>query len=237
MKSRNHHIRGILTALTLAATLTLSVAPVFSSGRRQPKAAKTAKTDSRSDNLLSILGPTEVSADRMWAFVASVNPDFSPDIARAFYDIGRRYGIRGDVALCQAVIETGWFRFSGGTAVTPDQHNYCGLGVTSLGVKGHAFESVEEGVTAHMQHLYAYATRLPLPKGERVVDPRFTLVRRGVASSWTDLNRRWAANDHYGESIMALFERLLNDDPPVAPASAEGEPTVLELGIPDEYIQ
>ncbi len=89
-----------------------------------------------------------------------------------------------------------------------------------------------------MQHLYAYATPPAAPERvSAVVDPRFTLVRRGVASSWTDLNRRWAANDHYGESIMALFERLLNDDPPVAPASAEGEPTVLELGIPDEYIQ
>lgn len=207
----------------VAALLLLPASAAFADKPTQPDAEIAAK-----EEVLSIFGPTEVSADRMWAFVAAVNPDFSPTIARAFYDIGRRYGIRGDVALCQAVIETGWFRFTGGTAVTPDQHNYCGLGVTKLGMKGHAFDSIEEGVTAQIQHLYAYACHSPLPKGERIVDPRFKLVRRGVASTWLDLNRRWAANDHYGESIIALFGRLLADDPPTE--------SILELGIPDEYV-
>lgn len=184
------------------------------------------------DFALPILGPTEVSPDRMWAFVAAVNPDFPPAIAHAYYEIGRRYGIRGDVALCQSIIETGWFLFTGGTAVTPDQHNYCGLGVTQRGVKGHIFDTIEDGVTAQMQHLYAYATRLALPRGERVIDPRFSLVSRGVAPTWQSLNRRWAANDRYGESILALFRRLLDDDPPtVAEAVLE-----MEIGIPDSMI-
>ncbi len=181
------------------------------------------------DFALPILGPTEVTPDRMWAFVASVNPDFPPAIAHAFYEVGRRYGIRGDVALCQSIIETGWFLFTGGTAVTPDQHNYCGLGVTQRGVKGHIFDTIEDGVTAQMQHLYAYATRSTLPRGERIIDPRFSLVSRGVAPTWQALNRRWAANDHYGESILALFRRLLDDDPP-SRAEAELE---MEIGIPD----
>jgi len=186
------------------------------------------------DDMLTIIGPTEVSADRMWAFVAAVNPDFPPSIARAYYEIGRRYGIRGDVALCQSIIETGWFRFTGGTAVTSDQHNYCGLGVTRLGVKGHSFGNIEEGVTAQMQHLYAYASTRPLPKGEKIVDPRFSLVSRGVARSWTDLNRRWAANDRYGESILAIFRRLLADDPPTR-AELNDSVQVLEIGIPDHF--
>lgn len=231
---------GIVTAVSLtAATLIGSVAPACAATR--PTAP--AENDSQAGNeapaidVLSILGPTEVSADRMWAFVAAINPDFPIQIAQAFYDVGRRYGIRGDVALCQAVIETGWFRFTGGTAVTPDQHNYCGLGVTSKGMKGHSFSTVEEGVTAHIQHLYAYATRQPLPGGEAVIDPRFSLVKRGVAANWTDLNRRWAANDHYGENILSLFNRMLNDNPPAKGWMAGGhvEVPVIELGIPDEY--
>lgn len=219
------------SAIILLAAALLALPSASAAGRR--RGAEKAATEAEAQAVISILGPTEVSADRMWAFVAAVNPDFRPEIARAFYDIGRRYGIRGDVALCQAVIETGWFRFQGGTAVTPDQHNYCGLGVTRLGMKGHSFASVEEGVTAHIQHLFAYASRKPLPKGERMVDPRFKLVSRGVATRWTDLNLRWAANSRYGESILALFERLLNDDPPIdAPDEA-----ILELGIPDDIFE
>ncbi len=231
-------LKGITTTIALTA-FTLSGVKTAHGATDSPLGPETTATEPPVSELLSILGPTEVSADRMWAFVAAVNPDFSPSIARAFYEIGRRYGIRGDVALCQAVIETGWFRFTGGTAVTPDQHNYCGLGVTKLGIKGHEFATVEAGVTAHIQHLYAYATRQPLPEGETIVDPRFSLVSRGVASNWTDLNRRWAANDHYGESIIALFGRMLNDDPPAKGWVVGGqvEVPVLELGIPDEYIE
>lgn len=158
---------------------------------------------------LTILGDSRVSVEAMWTFVAEVNPDFDPAIAEAYYRIGERYGIRGDVALCQAVIETGWFTFSGGTAVTPDQHNYCGLGVTRLGLRGHSFADIEEGITAQMQHLYAYATNSPLPKGERRIDPRFQYVKRATAPRWADLDNRWAASSTYGASILKLYAQLL----------------------------
>lgn len=159
---------------------------------------------------ISILGTPEISPDVMAAFVASRNPDFDPAIARAFHEVGRRYGIRGDIALCQSIIETGWFRFADGTAVKPEQHNYCGLGVTTRGVTGHSFESIEKGVTAQIQHLYAYATSKPLPSGEKLIDPRFKLVSRGIAPTWRDLNRRWAMNDRYSQSIMNLFQQLIS---------------------------
>lgn len=197
--------------------------------------AARAMTVVKVDEMLTIFGPTEVSPERMWAFVAAVNPDFSLDIARAYYEIGRRYGIRGDVALCQSILETGWFRFTGGTAVRPEQHNYCGLGVTRLGVRGHKFRNIEEGVTAHLQHLYAYASRHSLPEGEKMVDPRFKLVKRGVATSWTDLNNRWAANRRYGQDILAIFQRLMADNPP-RPEEPADSTSILELGIPDHLI-
>lgn len=160
---------------------------------------------------LSVCGESMVGVDALTRFVRSHNPDFDRRIAEAFVEVGRRYGIRGDVALCQSIVETGWFLFEGGTAVTPDQHNYCGLGVLKRGMKGHSFASIEEGVTAQIQHLYAYVTKKPLPRGERIVDPRFKLVRRGVASTWHDLSGRWAANSRYGEQILSLYGRLLGE--------------------------
>lgn len=155
-----------------------------------------------------ILGRSELSAERMYQFVKQRNKAFTLDIAETFIRVAERYGIRGDIALCQAILETGWFKFSDGTAVTPDQHNYCGLGVTQLGLKGHEFASVEEGVTAQIQHLYAYACIHTLPEGEKLIDPRFHRVKRGIAPSWERLNGKWAANDHYAKRILDIYRQM-----------------------------
>src|SRR5690606_2973811 len=140
----------------------------------------------------------------------SKNPDAKDieEIAKQFIDVGEKYGIRGDIAFCQSIIETGWFKFDGGTAVTPDQHNYCGLGVTSKGMKGHSFVTVKEGVTAQIQHLFAYACKDAIPNGEFIVDPRFKYVTRGVAPHWEDLSNRWAMNANYGVHILSIYQQL-----------------------------
>lgn len=155
-----------------------------------------------------IMGEPVFDAERLYNFVAHHNPGFDRTIAKAYIEVGRRYGIRGDIALCQSILETGWFMFADGTSVTPSQHNYCGLGVLSRGQRGHSFKSVEEGVTAQIQHLFAYACASPLPDGETLIDPRFKLVSRGVAPTWSELSGRWAANDRYARSIMKLFVEL-----------------------------
>lgn len=176
-----------------------------------------------------IAGSHSVDASTLAAFVQRHNPEFDPAIAHAFINVGERYGIRGDIALCQAIIETGWFRFDKGTAVTPDMHNYCGLGVTSLGAAGCCFESIEEGVAAMLQHLYAYCCTDPLPPGEEVLDPRFGMVTRGCATTWEDLSGRWAMNPAYGANIMALYARVAGTDSPVTRVE------VIEVDIPDEF--
>ena len=155
-----------------------------------------------------ITGLPEVEPEHMYAYVLRHNPDFDRRIAEAFYNVGQRYGIRGDIALCQAIIETGWFRFDNGTAVQPESHNYCGLGVTRRGSPGCSFLSIEDGVTAMVQHLFAYCCTSPLPEGESVLDPRFNFVNRGCAPTWEHLSGRWAMNPTYGSEILRLFSDL-----------------------------
>jgi len=174
----------------------------------------------------AIMGESEISADVMAAFVIERNPAFDPAIAHAFVEIGRRYGIRGDIALCQAILETGWFKFADGTAVKPEQHNYCGLGVTRRGLEGASFESVEQGVAAMMQHLYAYSCKRPLPENETLVDPRFKMVTRGSAPTWEALSNRWAANPNYGASILDIYRRMSKCRVP--------EVEIIEVSIPDD---
>jgi N-acetylmuramoyl-L-alanine amidase len=72
-----------------------------------------------------IAGQSNVSAEKMAAFVKSVNPNIQDidEIAKQFVEVGNKYGIRGDAAFCQSIIETGYFKFDGGTAVTPEQRS------------------------------------------------------------------------------------------------------------------
>ncbi len=146
---------------------------------------------------------------------------YPENIAELYIEIGDKYGIRGDLAFAQALKETGYFQFYG--IVKPFQNNFCGLGATGVentgeellngvdpnravyipGVHGIAFGSVADGVEAHIQHLYAYASAEDLPDGYELVDPRFKYVKRGIAPLWTGLNGRWAVpGNGYGESII-----------------------------------
>lgn len=155
----------------------------------------------------TIEGKSELNADELTTYIKRHNPDFDPAIAKAYIKIGKKYGIRGDIALCQAILETGWFKYAG-SAVRPEHYNYCGLGVVTNGKKGSCFKSVEDGVRAHIQHLYAYCCTKELPRHEKLIDPRFSHVKRGCAPTWSKLSGRWAMNPNYGRQILDLHKRI-----------------------------
>lgn len=186
-----------------------------------------------------IMGQRIASTEQMIAFARNVNPAFRSEIAFAYARLGVRYGVKGDVAFCQAIYETNWFRFGGN--VQAGQNNFAGLGSTGGGVAGASFASFEEGVTAHIQHLYAYATTRNLPAGEQIVDPRYAYVKKGSAPYWEDLAGRWAvpgydrskypsleaalrARDSYGQRILELHQQLVNF-PVLVPPDEEEPPT------------
>lgn len=189
-------------------------------------------------------------------FVKQNNPDFDENIAKAFYEIAPVYGVDPSHAVCQSILETGWFKFKG-SSVSPEQHNYCGLGATGGGVAGAKFDTIEAGVEAQCQHLFAYGCKDPLPAGRKLYDPRFNLVTRGIATIWEELAGRWAAaytdpryssiyeaslnNATYGQLILALqkqFETFKWTAPvePAAPPEVEtelpSEPNEAEPSVP-----
>ena len=157
----------------------------------------------------TILGDITGTMEKINAAILAKNPNYNPSITTAFFSISAIYGIRGDVALCQSILETGWFLYTGGTAVTPGQHNYCGLGVTQIGLKGNSFPSIAAGVEAQMQHLYAYATNKSIPVGRKLYDPRFNLVSRGSATTWKQLEGKWcASNSDYAKKIFDIYNQI-----------------------------
>ena len=129
-------------------------------------------------------------------------------LVQIYYFEADREGIRPDIALCQAIKETGTWGYGGD--VIPEQNNYCGLGTTGGGVKGAFFETPQLGARAHIQHLLAYTSKRP-PKVE-IVDPRYDLIKKfrpqifGKLTKWTELNGVWAVpGNHYGEDILTLW--------------------------------
>ncbi|WP_404350720.1 N-acetylmuramoyl-L-alanine amidase [Sutcliffiella horikoshii] len=158
---------------------------------------------------LSIEGKSVLKAEELDTFVKTINPK-APMLGEYYIELGEAYNIRGDVAFAQAIHETNYFRFTG--IVKPDQNNYAGIGATGGEVRGAKFTTPEEGVLAHIQHLYAYANRKPLPPTYPKVDPRFDLVTRGIAPGWVDLNGRWAVpGTQYGQLILKIYEKILEE--------------------------
>lgn len=169
---------------------------------------------------VTILGAAEASEAQMAAFIRRRNPQPKlgcsvEEIVHFYYEEAGREGVRADIALCQALKETGFFAYGGD--VVPEQNNYCGLGATGNKVKGAYFKTPQEGVRAHIQHLLAYATteRPSAP----LVDPRYDLVRiyrpdiYGNIRNWTGLNGVWAVpGTSYGQDILLLHREATTPD-------------------------
>ena len=172
-----------------------------------------------------IMGASVLTAERLAAYLLSKNaaPKINCsalELARFFIDEGNIEGVRGDIAFCQSIQETGWFKYGG--QVLPEQNNYAGIGATNnSGVgKGAWFDSPQIGVRAQIQHLKAYASKEPLKQA--CVDPRFSFVTRGAAPNWEDLNGRWAVpGTVYGQSILELYESALKFTAKEMPSAAQ----------------
>lgn len=156
---------------------------------------------------LSIQGNAAMKAEELDAFLKTINQN-APLLGKYYIELGAAYNIRGDVAYAQAIHETNYFRFTGD--VKADQNNYAGIGATGGKVRGAVFATPEEGVLAHIQHLFAYASKDPLTATYPKVDPRFDLVTRGIAPGWLDLNGRWAVpGNQYGQLILKIYSKML----------------------------
>ncbi len=172
----------------------------------------------------AIMGNSVATAEQLNGHLLSVNPRATGylHLAQIFIDEGAKEGVRGDGAFCQALIETGYFKFGGD--VQPGQHNYAGLGATG-GVPGLTFADDRTGIRAQIQHLKAYATAEPL--AQACVDPRYKHVSKGCAPSFERLAGKWAvpgfsgypdlaaaraAKDTYGDHIAQLLSKIVKAD-------------------------
>ena len=167
-----------------------------------------------------IMGIASATVEQMISYIKKKDPDVVQsviDMIPLYLSEGEAEGVRGDIAFAQSCLETGNFGFSG-SAVTLDQNNFCGMGVTSNGMKGNSFDTPQLGIRAQVQHLKAYASTDALENA--CVDPRFKYVARGCAGYVEWLGQKenpqgygWATGAGYGEKILAILNGILACDP------------------------
>lgn len=183
----------------------------------------------------AIMGKAQATAQQMALFCRSKNstPQLTScsleQLAEMFIEEGEAEGVRGDVAFAQSLHETGYFKFGG--IVLPTQNNYAGIGALNGNATGQAasFPDPRTGVRAQIQHLKAYASTEALVN--ECVDPRFSLVARGVAPyvEWLGAadnpqGRGWAVpGAGYGANIVKLLGQIMDQETPQAPAEPEND--------------
>lgn len=183
----------------------------------------------------AIMGEAQATAQQMALFCRSKNstPQLTScsleQLAEMFIEEGKAEGVRGDVAFAQSLHETGYFKFGG--IVLPTQNNYAGIGALNGNATGQAasFPDPRTGVRAQIQHLKAYASTEALVN--ECVDPRFSLVARGVAPyvEWLGAadnpqGRGWAVpGAGYGANIVKLLGQIMAQETPQAPAEPEND--------------
>ena len=179
-------------------------------------AVKAAMGGSTVKGYTTITGTAKATVGQMRAYIKAKNskvPNSVLDMIPLYLSEGAAEGIRGDVAFAQSCLETGNFGFAG-SAVTLDQNNFCGMGVTSNGIKGNSFDTPQLGIRAQIQHLKAYANADPLKNP--CIDPRFKYVARGSAAYVEWLGQKenpngkgWASGAGYGEKILTILKAIL----------------------------
>lgn len=179
-------------------------------------AVKAAMGGSTVKGYTTITGTTKATVGQMRAYIKAKNskvPNSVLDMIPLYLSEGAAEGIRGDVAFAQSCLETGNFGFAG-SAVTLDQNNFCGMGVTANGMKGNSFDTPQLGIRAQIQHLKAYANTDPLKNP--CIDPRFKYVARGSAAYVEWLGQKenpngkgWASGAGYGEKILTILKAIL----------------------------
>jgi hypothetical protein len=149
-------------------------------------------------------------------------------LAQIFINVGRREGVRGDIAFVQAMLETGWLSF-GGSQVPPDAYNYAGIyafnGRRHLrscqrgdGHPSRCMGSPEHGVLMQMQLLRSYADPNTRHMHGRLITA--PADRIGAAPLWEDFGGQtcpchkliWASANDYGTRIVARYRQALADN-------------------------
>lgn len=162
---------------------------------------------------ISIISDTDVTEKQAakWAKSKGATDTFV-DLAELYFKYAEDCGdVNPAIAYVQAAKETGYGKFGG--VIDESYHNPCGLKTSSGGgdydASAHQkFNTWDEGVQAHLDHLALYAGAKGYPKSD-TYDPRHFATIKGNAKTVNSLSGNWAPSSTYGEEVNKLYRDLL----------------------------
>lgn len=142
----------------------------------------------RPNGRVSVFGPALCSAERMRAYAVRRNPG-APDVAAYYRELGERYGIRGDIAFCQAMLDTQvWTKDPQGPPWKPFAH-----AIWSAADPAWTEEELRRRTELHMKRLFDLAA-----------------AREESVFCWEDLNGKWALPGYkYAQDILAIWKNMM----------------------------
>ncbi|MGL5414481.1 MAG: SH3 domain-containing protein [Clostridium sp.] len=172
----------------------------------------------------SIIGSTTVSVETMekWASNKGATSTFV-SLASKYVNLSKAHGgVNPLIAYAQSAVETGYGKFGG--VLNESYRNPCGLktkdGGSNIDPNAHQrFDSWDDGVSAHLDHLALYAGASGYPRKD-TKDPRHFPSIFGKAKTIDSLSGTWATDTKYGPKIARLvkeIEDLAGVVPPVEP--------------------
>ena len=165
-----------------------------------------------------IMGPSMMNAAQLTAWynskrITGATPTVPVAVLAQYYiEEGQAEGVAGDLAFTQAMLETGWLRFS--QRMPGTFNNFAGIGAVDGGTSASSFPDARTGVRAHVQYLKAYATRNVTRASfvNPIASPRLAAVMTwvsGRATLWTQMgNGNWATDPGYSAKIDSLYRSL-----------------------------
>jgi glucan-binding YG repeat protein len=194
------NIKKNIITFVLAFAMVLSLVPTLS--------VQAATTD------FKIISDSEVTAKeaKKWAKSKGATETFQ-DLAELYFEYSSDCGdVNPAIAYVQAAKETGYGKFGG--VIDESYNNPCGLKTSSGGDNydpdaHQKFDSWDEGVQAHMDHLALYAGADGYPKTD-TYDPRHFVTIKGRAETVNSLGTKWAPSATYGEEINELYKDLMD---------------------------
>jgi N-acetylmuramoyl-L-alanine amidase len=160
-----------------------------------------------------IISSTEVTAKQaeQWARSKGATDNFA-GLAQLYWKYASSHGnVNPAIAYVQAAKETGYGKFGG--VLNESYKNPCGLKTVVGGGDSdpnahQRFNSWDEGVQAHLDHLALYAGADGYPRSN-TYDPRHFVTVKGKAVTVNALGGKWAPSLTYGEEVNRLYDDLM----------------------------
>lgn len=178
--------------------------------------AKENASDINNNEDINIISDTDVLVQcaKEWARRRGATQTFI-DLADMYYKYAKEHGgVNPAIAYVQAAKETAYGRY--GSVLKADSHNPCGLKMTKGGGDYDAsihmrFDSWDDGVKAHLDHLALYAGAEGYPLKD-TKDPRHFSNLFGKCKTVKSLGGCYAPSKTYGDEVLELYYSLVSVD-------------------------